>query len=166
MRAYSLAAATLEGTVGTEETELTTRLGEALATKLVGMLRGRRHYFSAKRGGSLHAVDMFFAHSNLDQSHADALGDRIVQLGALPEFSPESIGSSSHIPFVPRAGDIADMASDDLEAAIRMEAILNDLVHHVGEEDESTKRLLLSILAADRVRGKQLTTLIKSLRKT
>ncbi|QJR11958.1 hypothetical protein DSM104443_03041 [Usitatibacter rugosus] len=166
MRAYSLAAAALEGTVGHDGTELTARLGEALATKLVGMLRCRRHYFSAKRGGSLHAVDMFFAHSNLDQSHADAIGDRMVQLGAQPDFSPASIGASSHIPFVPRYGEVADMASDDLEAAIRTEAILNDLVHYVGADDEATKRLLNSILAADRIRGKQLTTLIKSLRKT
>ena len=165
MRAYSLTAP-MEEDLGTREgTELTFRLGAALATKLVGVLRCRRHYFLAKRGGSVHAVDMFFSHSNLDQAHADALGDRIVQLGSQPDLSPAAIGSGTYVAFKERTGEVADMAAEDLEPTQATQVAFTDLLRFVGNGDASTKRLLQSILGADRIRGLQLSTLIKSLRK-
>ena len=41
-------------------------------------------------------ADEFLVHSNEEQSQADQIAERIVQLGGEPDFSPESLTARSH----------------------------------------------------------------------
>ncbi|MDH4082230.1 MAG: ferritin-like domain-containing protein [Nitrospira sp.] len=56
-------------------------LNEALATEIVCILRYKRHYFMASRINSLGVKAEFLQHVIEEQTHADQLAERIVQLG-------------------------------------------------------------------------------------
>ena len=164
MRAYPVTALRVDPVLPGDGSELAARLNEALATTLVGVLRGRRNHFLARSSGSLHAVDMFLAQSNQDQAHADALAQRIGELGATPLFEPAGLLGRSHAALYDPGTEVRDMAREDLDATSATHAALTDLVRFVGTRDPATRRLLLGILEDDQVRGKQLTTLIAATR--
>ena len=165
MRAYPVTTLLKELPSQRPATELLGRLDEALATKLVGMLRCRRHHFMARRNGSLHAVDMFLAHSNLEQAHADAIAGRIVELHAEPGFSPIALLNRSHVAFFEPGSGLAEMAQEDLDATRTTAGILTALVRFVGTGDGATRHLLLAILEADRARANELAALLSSLKR-
>ncbi len=56
-------------------------LNEALATEIVCVLRYKRHYFMASGINSLGVKAEFLQHAIEEQTHADQLAERIVQLG-------------------------------------------------------------------------------------
>ena len=87
--------------------DLTDRLDNALATKLLGMLRFRRHHFMAAGREPRRVATSFFANSVIEQAHADAIARRIVELGAEPTFSPEAFFMRSHAPFLEAGSDLA-----------------------------------------------------------
>src|SRR5215467_1464516 len=62
-------------------------LNEALATEIVCVLRYKRHYFMATGINSLSVKDEFLQHATEEQTHADHLAERIVQLGGEPDLS-------------------------------------------------------------------------------
>jgi bacterioferritin len=163
MRAYAVTALLRDVPPAQDGLELTVRLDDALSTKLVGVLRCRRHHFMARRNGSLHAVDMFLAHSNAEQAHADLLAARIVELQAEPGFSPAALLRRSHVPFFEPGGRMLDMAQEDLDAVRVTDGAFKELVKFVGSRDPATRRILLAILEADQARARDLTTLIASL---
>lgn len=158
MRAYAVRTEA-DAPVAPAGAPITAELDLAHGAKLVGMLRCRQHYFAAKRGGSVHAVDMFFAHANLEQAHADAIADRIVQLGGQPAFSPAAIAAGPGLPLAAPPHDVAQMAAADLEALRSLDGLLGGLVRLAGGRDARTRRMLLQILEDDRVRARQLTAL-------
>ncbi|APV50305.1 hypothetical protein BWI17_11750 [Betaproteobacteria bacterium GR16-43] len=165
MRAYSLGTPDAEAPGLHDGSAITSRLDDALATKLVGVLRCRRHYFLARRDGAVHAVDMFLAHSNRELAHADAIAERIVELGAEPNFSPIAIAAHSHVTHVDRAPDIIGMAREGLDAVRGTDVALTEFLEFVGGRDAPTRRLLMSILDDDRSIARQLITLIATLGK-
>src|ERR1700740_2731093 len=90
-------------------------LNEALATEIVCVLRYKRHYYMAKGINSESVKAEFLAHANEEQGHADAIADRIVQLGGEPDLNPEGLATRSHSEYV--EGDtLRDMISEDLVA--------------------------------------------------
>jgi bacterioferritin len=159
MRAYPAAAALQEMRPPRLEPELVTRLCNALATKLVGMLRGRHHHYAAKRHAFASAAELFLAHSRLEQSHADLLADRIVELEADPTFSPQSLAQSV-VPYFEPGSTALGMAQDELEAARSSTAMLAEAVQVAGTQDLATRRLLMAILDADQQRTKELSLLV------
>jgi bacterioferritin len=161
MRAYQTASLPERRSRPRAGSELTAQLDEALAAKLVELLRTRRHHFLARSGGSSHAVDVFLAHSIAAQGHADALAARIIELGAQPGFSPALLARSPGGWFAP-VWELRDMAHEDLEATRATGAVLKALLIFVGATDPITRRLLLAILADDKARAKVLAALIAS----
>lgn len=158
MRAYAVRGEA-EAPAEVAGTTIIAQLDLVHGAKLVGMLRCRQHYFAARRGGAVHAVDMFFAHANLEQAHADAIADRIVQLGGQPAFSPAVIAAGPGLPVVAPAQDVARMAAADLEALRSVDGLLTGLVRLAGGRDPRTRRMLLQILEDDRMRSRQLVAL-------
>lgn len=147
-----------------EAVELTDRLDDALSAKTLGVLRCRRHHFLARRGGSLHAVDMFLAHSNLEQAHADLIATRIVELEGEPGLLPSSLLRGNHVPFFfGRGVRVLDMAREDLDATQLATGMFAEILRAVGSRDGATRRLLLAIVDADRTKAAELATLIASL---
>ena len=71
-------------------------LNDSLATELVCVLRYRRHHFTATGLSSPAIADEFLVHANEEQSHADRIAARIVQLGGEPDFNPATLVDRSH----------------------------------------------------------------------
>jgi bacterioferritin len=90
-------------------------LNEALATEIVCVLRYKRHYFMAKGISSDSVKAEFLAHANEEQAHADAIADRIVQLGGEPDLNPEGLATRSHSEYV-EGSSLRDMIKEDLIA--------------------------------------------------
>lgn len=158
MRAYQIAPSRSMAAAVQPGSGLTARLDEALAAKLVEVLRTRLHHFVARRQGASHAVDLFLAHSVAAQGHADAIAARMVELDAEPGFSPMLLArnAGAFAPLVrPR-----DMAEEDLEAAHATDALLRALVVYAGKDDPATCRILLAIIEDDRIRVKDLSALV------
>jgi bacterioferritin len=166
MRAYPVTALLQDRPLQHDGVEVTARLDDALSTKLVGVLRCRRHHFMARRQGSMHATDMFLAHSNAEQAHADAIAQRMVDLGADPEFSPSSLLCRSHVIFFEHSARLKDMAQEDLDALRVTDIELTVLMRSLGSSDAVTRRLLLSIIKDDQARARTLGILIASLART
>ena len=61
---------------------------KALATEIVCVLRYRRHYFMAQGMNAESVKAEFLTHAGEEQTHADQLAARIVQLGGEPNLSP------------------------------------------------------------------------------
>jgi bacterioferritin len=163
MRAYQVTSLLQKPPRQREAAGLTERLDEALAAKMLGVLRGRRHHFMARRNGSLHAVDMFLAHSNQEQAHADLIAARIVELEGDPEFAPASLLLGNHAPFFERGSRVLEMAREDQDATRLAAGLFAEILRAIGSSDAATKKLLQSIVEADRFKAAELTTLIASL---
>jgi bacterioferritin len=65
-------------------------LNEALATEIVCVLRDKRHYFMVSGINAQSVAQEFLQHANEEQTHADQIAQRIVQLGGAPNFSPRA----------------------------------------------------------------------------
>ncbi|MGE5467925.1 MAG: ferritin-like domain-containing protein [Ignavibacteria bacterium] len=135
-------------------------LNEALATELVCVLRYRRHYFMAKGIASRSVADEFLAHSNEEQSHADLLAERIVQLGGEPDFSPQDLAARSHAEYVEGAS-LQDMIVEDLVAERIAIDSYRGMVQYCGDQDPTSRRLMEEILATEEEHAEELADLLQ-----
>src|SRR6478736_3833589 len=71
-------------------------LNEALATEIVCVLRYRRHYYMASGAVGEAVKKELLQHANEEQAHADAIAERIVQLGGEPDMNPVGLTDRSH----------------------------------------------------------------------
>jgi len=121
-------------------------LNDALATELVCVLRYKRHYFTASGVASPRIAEEFLVHANEEAAHADKLAQRIVQLGAEPDFSPDTLQKRSHAEYD---------ASIDLQSMIRANLVAEriaveayrQMITLIGDKDPTTRRILEDILA-------------------
>ena len=121
-------------------------LNDALATELVCVLRYKRHHFTADGLASPKIAEEFMIHANAEAAHADRLAQRIVHVGAEPDFSPESLRSRSHADYD---------ASLDLQSMIRANLVAEriavesyrQMIALIGDKDPTTRRILEDILA-------------------
>ena len=131
-------------------------LNDSLATELVCVLRYKRHYFTAKGVSSPKIADEFLVHANEESAHADAIAERIVQLGGEPDFSPDSLTSRSHADYD---------ESKDLQAMIRANLIAeriavetyHQMISLIGDKDPTTRRMLEAVLADEEEHADELS---------
>ena len=137
-------------------------LNEALATEIVCVLRYRRHYFMAS---GIHAEGVaaeFLQHANEEQGHADQIGQRIVQLGGAPNLNPDGLLSRSHAEYV--EGDtLLDMIKEDLVAERIAIDSYREMIHYLGNDDPTTRRMLEGILAMEEEHADDLVSLLDGL---
>jgi bacterioferritin len=137
-------------------------LNEALATEIVCVLRYKRHYFMASGINSLGVKAEFLQHAIEEQTHADQLAERIVQLGGEPNLSPEGMLSRSHSEYV--AGDsLVEMITEDLVAERIAIDSYREMVTYVGTDDSTTCNLLEGILAQEEEHAEDLASLLKKM---
>jgi bacterioferritin len=74
-------------------------LDKILATQLVFMLRYRRHHCSATSLGSPWIAEQLIRNSNQALRHSDKITRRIIQLGGLPDYSPQYMDRRSQITY-------------------------------------------------------------------
>lgn len=134
-------------------------LNEALATEIVCVLRYKRHYFMAQGMASESVKSEFLQHAKEEQLHADQLAERIVQLGGEPDFSPDGLSSRSHAEYV-EGTSLKDMIKEDLVAERIAIDSYREMIHFVGADDPTTRRLLEEIQAKEEEHAEDLVSLL------
>lgn len=137
-------------------------LNDALATKIVCVLRYRRHHFMAKGIESKSIADEFMLHSNEEQGHADLIAERIVQLGGEPDFSPDSLTGRSHAEYI-EADTLVKMIKEDLIAERIAIDSYREMIQYLGDQDPTTRRMLEAILAVEESHAEELADLLGDL---
>jgi len=137
-------------------------LNEALATEIVCVLRYKRHYFMASGINADSVAQEFLQHANEEQQHADQIAARIVQLGGEPNFSPEGLLTRSHSEYVEGA-TLIDMIREDLVAERVAIDSYREMIHYLGDDDPTTRRMLEAILAMEEEHADDLAGLLEEL---
>ncbi|XHS77949.1 bacterioferritin [Burkholderiaceae bacterium UC74_6] len=134
-------------------------LNDSLATELVCVLRYKRHYFTARGLASPKVAEEFLEHAGQEAAHADRLAERIVQLGGMPDFAPDSLQERSHADY-DNLTDLQAMLRADLTAErIAIEAY-RQMVTLIGDKDPTTRRLIEEILEQEEEHAEDLADLL------
>jgi len=135
-------------------------LNEALATEIVCVLRYKRHYFMASGINADSVAAEFLQHATDEQTHADQIAQRIVQLGGEPNFSPEGLLTRSHAEYV-EGNSLTDMIKEDLVAERIAIDSYREMVIYLGNNDSTTRRMLEGILAMEEEHADDLVSLLE-----
>jgi bacterioferritin len=135
-------------------------LNEALAAEIVCFLRYKQHYFMAADFSSESLKAEFLQYANEEQTHADQIAQRIVQLGGIPNLSPEGLLSRSHAIYM-EGQCLRDMIVDDLIAERIAIDRYRKMIMHVDNDDPTTRQLLESILAKELEHAEDLASLLQ-----
>jgi bacterioferritin len=131
-------------------------LNDALATELVCVLRYKRHYFTARGVSSAGIAEEFLVHAKEEAEHADAIAERIVQLGGEPNFAPQTLLERSHAQY-DESKELQAMVRSNLVAErIAVEAY-HQMINLIGDKDPTTRRMLESILADEEEHADELS---------
>jgi bacterioferritin len=137
-------------------------LNEALATEIVCVLRYKRHYFMASGINAQSVAQEFLQHANEEQTHADQIAQRIVQLGGEPNLSPEGILSRSHSEYVEGTSLISMIKEDLIAERIAIDSY-REMISYLGSDDPTTRRMLETILAMEEEHADDLVSLLAEL---
>ncbi len=135
-------------------------LNEALATELVCVLRYKRHHYMAHGIHAQAVADEFLEHANEEQSHADRLAERIVQLNGAPNFNPEGLLMRSHSEYV-EGQSLTEMIREDLVAERIAIESYSEIIRYFGDKDPTSRRLLEEILAKEEEHAEDMHTLLE-----
>ncbi len=139
-------------------------LNEALATELVCVLRYKYHYYMASGINSQAIKAEFLEHANQEQAHADQLAERITQLSGKPNLSPVGLLDRSHADYV-EGVDLVDMIKEDLVAERIAIDSYREMIHYIGSDDPTSRRVLEGILAQEEEHAEDMNTLLEQLGK-
>lgn len=137
-------------------------LNEALATEIVCFLRYKRHYFMASGINADAVAQEFLQHANEEQTHADQLAARIVQLKGEPNFNPEGLIERSHAEYV-EGRNLRDMIRENLVAERIAIDSYGEAIRYLADRDITTRRMLESILAMEEEHADDLASLLEEL---
>jgi len=137
-------------------------LNDVVATELVCVLRYKRHYYMAQGINSAPVAQEFLQHANEEQSHADMVAARIIQLGGEPDFNPATLAQRSHAEYVPGT-DLVDMIKEDLVAERVAIASYQEITRWLGDDDVTTRRVIETILAVEEEHADDLLTLLTNM---
>lgn len=137
-------------------------LNEALATEIVCTLRYKRHYYMASGIHAQAVAAEFLEHATEEQTHADKLAERIIQLNGEPNFNPEGLLTRSHSEYI-EGQTLQDMIREDLVAERIAIESYTEIVRYFGEKDPTSRRLLEEILANEEEHAEELRTLLEEL---
>jgi len=135
-------------------------LNETLATEIVCVLRYKRHYYMASGIHAQTAAAEFLEHANTEQTHADRIAERIIQLGGAPDLNPDTLTSRSHAEYV-EGKTVIDMLRENLVAERIAVQSYTEFVRYLGDDDPTTRRLLEEILADEEEHADDLKTLME-----
>lgn len=136
-------------------------LNGALATELVCVLRYRRHHFTAKGLASPSIAEEFMVHATEEQSHADRIAERIVQLGGEPDFSPSTLLERSHASY-DESTDLKAMVRANLVAERVAVESYRQMIALIGDKDPTTRRMLEGILSDEEEHADEMADLLEA----
>lgn len=139
--------------------EVIAMLNDALATELLCVMRYKRHYYTAKGLENEPIKAEFMQHAQEEQSHADKIAERIVQLNGEPDFNPKTLSERSHAEY-DESSDIKDMIRSNLiEERVAIEAY-RQMIERIGDDDPTTKHMLVQIMAQEEEHADDMTDLL------
>ena len=140
-------------------------LNDALATEIVCVLRYKRHFYMAQGLSSESVKAEFLEHAAEEQTHADSIAERIVQLGGAPDLDPASLASRAHSEYV-EGKTLVDMIREDLVAErIAIESYC-EIIAYLDGKDPTTHRLMKEILAVEEKHAEDLNSLLLGLKSS
>ncbi|MDP3701282.1 MAG: ferritin-like domain-containing protein [Hylemonella sp.] len=145
-----------------DRTEVIRMLNQALATELVCVLRYRSHHFMARGIHSRTVGAEFLAHANEELGHADSLATRIVQLGGVPDFSPQSLEGRSHAEYT-TGTTLTGMIRENLVAERIAIQAYREGIRFLGTQDSTTSDLLKQILSMEEEHADDLASLLSGM---
>jgi bacterioferritin len=135
-------------------------LNETLATEVVCVLRYKRHYYMASGIHAQTAATEFLEHATMEQSHADRIAERIIQLGGAPDLNPDTLTSRSHAEYI-EGTTVQDMLRENLVAERIAIESYSDFIRYLADDDPTTRRMLEEILANEEEHADDLKTLME-----
>ena len=134
-------------------------LNEALATEIVCVLRYKNHHHMARGVHGAVAAAEFLEHANEEQAHVELLASRIIALGGIPDFAPETLTTRSHTEY--RQGtSLVEMIKEDLIAERIAIETYSDMARWLGEDDPTSRRLIETILEKEEEHADDLADLL------
>ena len=106
----------------------------------------------------------FLEHANEEQSHADQIAERIIQLNGEPNFSPEGLLMRSHSEYV-EGKTLIDMIKEDLVAERIAVESYSEIIRYFGDRDPTSRRMMEEILAKEEEHADDMKTLIERIGK-
>lgn len=134
-------------------------LNEALATEWVCVLRYMRHYFTATGIHNESIKAEFLEHAQQEQSHADRIAERIVQLNGEPDLDPATLTQRSHAEY-DNSTDIKDMIRANLIAERIAIESYRQMIVEIGDSDPTTRQMLIEIMASEEEHADEMSDLL------
>ena len=134
-------------------------LNDVLATEIVCVLRYKRHFFMARGINADSIKAEFLQHANEEQQHADWVAERITQLNGEPNFNPEGMASRSHSQYQ-EGSSLIEMIKEDLVAERIAVQSYSDIARWLGEDDPTTRRLIVEILKSEEEHAEELANML------
>jgi bacterioferritin len=135
-------------------------LNQSLATEIVCVLRYRQHHFAASGLQSGSVAEEFLQHSLEEQEHADLLAARIVQLGGIPDFNPETVTGRAHSEYT-TADELREMIKENLIAERIAITTYTEIITWLGTGDPTTRRVIEQILATEEEHAEDMLSLLE-----
>ena len=123
-------------------------LQSVLATEIVCVLRYTMHSIAASGISSEGVKAEFAEHAKEEWEHAQAVAERINQLGGKPNFNPEGILGRSASQYA-EGENLVDMIKENLIAERIAVEHYRELVRYFGDDDPGTKSMLQGILRVE-----------------
>jgi bacterioferritin len=144
---------------GADPAQVVEVLNHALATEIVCVLRYKAHYYMASGKHSEAAKAEFLEHAQEEQAHADAIAERITQLGGEPNLDPAGLNARSHSQYH-SSGTVEEMLREDLIAERIAIASYSEIIRWLGDADPTSRRLMEEILAKEEEHADDLRSLL------
>ncbi len=139
-------------------------LNEVLATEIVCVLRYKNHYFMASGIHAKPVAEEFLEHANEEMRHADMVAKRITELGGNPNLSPVGLATRSHAEYK-EVDSLEDMIKEDLVAERVAIETYSEIVRWLGQDDNTTRRMIEEILAVEEEHADDLANLLHRFKK-
>lgn len=137
-------------------------LNDSLANEIVCVLRFGRYQVLAKRNHAAGFVDEVVTHSNQERGHVDQIAERIVQLGGIPDISPEGWLSCSDIQDQERTA-LVEMIKEDMIAECITIDSCRDIIGYIDDRDPASRRMMEEILAGEEKHAHKMAALLETL---
>jgi bacterioferritin len=138
-------------------------LNTALATELVCALRYGR--YSAMQALGDGAKNEFIKRAQEEQSHADQIAARIVELGGEPNPDPPGVRNLGDNDGYTEDEDLVDMLAEDLIAERIAIDTYSEIIRFVADSDSATSRLFESIVAVEQEHATELASMREDIRR-
>lgn len=143
-------------------------LNRLRATEIASYLQYKQHAYMAVSLLAPGLKSDFQAHADLELQHADMLGERIQQLGGIPDFRPAEIAAKAAEEGVrPEQGaTLTEMVIENLLLERRQIVAYTALIRDIGDGDPTTRHILTSILEVTEKHASELADYLKRAAET